>query len=319
MKIIAAVVCGILTFIGSFLPIFIRAAKWTERAESLAGGVFLGAGFAHLLSDSFKDIARGSPHSSYPISGAIAVSVFVLLTCTDIFSYTEQDARMNAINNDGDLESELNDVDNEGNTKEGKDCENPKLDEKEVEPRPDIEEECTLRPDTEHLSGDTQTKAIRDLFGKKTQCLRVPTLSLYIIMDIHSVIEGIALGILSEWKSVIALFVAVAGHKPVEAFALGLIVIGDKPTKWMYWSMLFLYASLSPAGIIIAMYLKEMSSDTVLGCIAAVSAGTFMFVGCNEWANMFLNKSIWAFSEKVWHLGMFSFGVLWMLLIAIIE
>ena len=138
-------------------------------------------------------------------------------------------------------------------------------------------------------------------------------------MVIHSTIEGIALGILPDYTRAVAIFCAIIGHKPVEAFAMGLILLKDTPKKALYWILCVIYTLLTPAGIIIALWVSTMMSAGVRGIISSFSAGTFLFVGVQEWSEMFEHKGEWGCYEKSWHFGMFVLGIAWMLGIAVVE
>ena len=273
------------TLIGSALPMWIRAIKWTSRLESLAGGVFLGAGLAHLLADSFEKIGD----CKYPASPAIALGTFVILTCVELFSYGEHDEEFQT--------GEHHHHHHHGHSNDEK------------------QSLQSLIPD----QPTSQAEEVQ-LFGEETCSLGIPAISLYIIMDIHSAIEGLSLGIMTTWGGIIAILCAIVGHKPVEAFALSLILLKDKPTKFLFWVLVIIYTLMSPAGLIAGIELTDYTdNDWVIGSIAAFSAGTFLFVGCHEWYEMFEHKSEWSCGEKGWHFGMFALGVVWMLLIAIVE
>jgi zinc transporter 1/2/3 len=284
-KWISAIVIWITTFIGSSLPMCITAIRWTSRLESLAGGVFLGAGLGHLLNDAFEELHE---KSEYPWAAAITLIMFAILTAVELFSYGEHDEEFR-------IQEESN--------------RNPLYDQ--------------INPDSKSLESLNSTGSgptPRQLFGQDNSQMTVPTYSLYLIMNIHSIIEGLALGIQHKDSSLIAIFCAIIGHKPVEAFALSLIILKDKPTKLLFWILVFVYTIMTPIGIAAAIIIaKEFDSPWVLGSIAAVSAGTFLFVGCHEWAEMFEHKAEWNCAEKSWHFGMFAIGILWMLLIAIVE
>ena len=280
-KWIFAIIIWITTLLGNSLPMCIKAPSWTSRAESLAGGVFLGAGLAHLLADSTEELEN----YKYPIGPAAALGMFVVLTLVELFSYTEHDA--DAFGQEHHHHNEYD----------------------------------TIEPSTAVLSDSDQLSTSKEvvLCGPSNSLLTVATISLYIIMDIHSLIEGLALGILGTWGGAIAIFCAIVGHKPVEAFALSLILLKDHPKKATFWILVVIYTLLSPIGVISAIYIGEISSSLAKGIIASISAGTFLFVGCHEWSEMFEHKSEWSTKEKWWHFGMFVIGVVWMLLIAIVE
>ncbi|KAH0788753.1 ZIP Zinc transporter family protein [Histomonas meleagridis] len=294
LKIIFAVIIFILTLVGNILPLFITTIRWTSRLESLAGGVFLGAGLAHLLAEANEEFEEVDG-LAYPLAPALALAFLVLLSVVELFTYSEHDA--DAFGDHG--------HDHGG----GHDHYNP------------IGNASLMTSDNDNDIAKQDNKQSSKMveFGNTNKFLTAATISLYIIMDIHSAIEGIALGILPKLSNAIAIFCAIIGHKPVEAFALSLIIIKCRPTKIVFWIMVIIYAVLSPAAIIVAMYIGSKSNSLALGIIESLSAGTFLFVGSHEWSEMFHHKHEWKTSEKLWHLGMFTFGVLWMLLIAIIE
>jgi zinc transporter 1/2/3 len=283
LKYLSAVIIGICTLAGLWMPMCFRAQKWTSRAESLAGGVFLGAGLAHLLAEGYESIEEAYKGNKYPIAPAVCLSTFVLLTCIDLFSYGEHDEEFQVETTKEELLASLLDG-----------------------TQSIIGEEASLA-----------TQANESKFG--TGFLSVPILSIYIIMDVHSIIEGVALGILDGFTKTLAIFFAIIGHKPVEAFALGLILLKDRPKKSVYWTLCIIYSLLTPIGIVAAMWIAKKTGHGVRGIISSFSAGTFLFVGCHEWGEMFKHKQEWGLCEKAWHYLMFTSGIVWMLLIAIIE
>lgn len=321
IKFICAVACAILTFCGTVLILCIRAPKLTERAESLAGGVFFGAGFAHLFFDSSNEIAAYGK-INYPITGAITIGTFIILTTIEIFSYGEDD-----FNNDGSKsfvekrrressqfksteDENQNPIENNTSNSESNDSDN-------LNDKPPIK--VSVEDPQNDESTLTQNEKLPELFSKRFHPLSIPVTVLFFIMLVHSFIEGLALGVMSNLSGVIALACAVGGHKPVEAFALGLIVAQDKPVQWLYWLMMVTYVLMSPIGIVVAIFISQLGNDLVLGVISAISSGTFIFVGCDEWTKMYENRSKWKTSEKLWQTGLYMLGVLWMVLIAIVD
>lgn len=316
IKFICAVVCAILNFLGTVLILCIRAPKLTERAESLAGGVFFGAGFAHLFFDSTNEFFEGGKND-YPITAAITIATFIILTIAEIFSYRGK-------NNKADENNSINEIDDLGNNTINADhqAENdsPKSANQSDSVSSGEDINLTVSGDRINIEESTNKKEeLREIFSKKFHPLSVPVIVLYIIMLIHSFIEGLALGVMNNLSGVIALACAVGGHKPVEAFSLGLLVSQDRPTQYIYWTMMAIYVLISPIGIVVAIFISEIGNHLVLGIISAISAGTFIFVGCDEWSKIYQNKEIWPLSEKFWHIGLYIFGILWMLLIAIVE
>lgn len=267
-KVIASAATLFSTLIGCFLPLKIKEPSWTSRAEALAGGVFLGAGLAHLLADSFQELVEVS---NYPIAPAVCILTFTILTLIEYFTYSERDQ--------------------------------------------DFLETGNGENDVDLLDENRQIRR----FHKDNSGMTVAIISLYCIMCVHSVIEGVALGIIPRWSTTIAIFCAIIGHKPVEAFSMSLIVFKGRPTKKFFFVTILIYCCCTPIATVFATYVGESSSNFVLGLIAAFSAGTFLFVGTTEWSDMMEHKGQHSTVEKIWHFGMFSTGVIWMLGIAIVE
>ncbi|EAY15566.1 transporter, Zip family-related protein [Trichomonas vaginalis G3] len=176
---------------------------------------------------------------------------------------------------------------------------------------------ATERSEASPLEEDEE---IKEMFSDKCRKLSIPTISLYIIMCIHSITAGLALGILKKLDGVIAILCAIVGHKPVEAFAISLVVIKERPHKFLFWPLIIFYTLMTPLGIIVGILVVEfVQNNLALGIVSAFSAGTFLFVGAYEWSYMVADKGQLANCEKLWHFLMFFIGVVWMLLIALVE
>lgn len=285
--------------IGSIGPIFVTAPSWCARLESLAGGVFLGASLAHLLAEAMETISHGLEeahlHVHYPIGPAVTVLTFVILTVVELFSYSEHDAH-------------AFDGEHEGH-------EHHHHHQQDALKDPLVASDVSALQTTD---GEEKHHWKTVEFGDSTKNLTTATISLYIIMVIHSVIEGLALGSVTSLSSIVALWCAVLGHKPVEGFALGLILLKDTPPKWLFFTLMTIYALSSPLLTLVGIWLGNVEGDLIIGIIEAFSAGTFLFVGCHEWAEMFEHKHTWSTKEKLWHFFMFLAGVAWMLLVGLI-
>jgi zinc transporter 1/2/3 len=280
---LSAAIVFITTVLGAGSPIFVTAPKWTARLESLSGGVFLGAGLAHLLADATEELEN----VKYPLAPAVAAGVFVIFTIIELFSYSEHDAAV--------FRDTAHDDDHLHPAKAPL-----------VSPEADQDK---LRSSTSRIVS----------FGPNMSGIDAATISLYLIMSIHSAIEGLALGVLDAWSDTIAILCAIIAHKPVEAFALGLIVIKKSPTAIGFALLMGLYSLFSPIGVVVGIQLRDQGNSLAIGLIEAFSAGAFLFVGCHQWSEMFEHKHTWKTPEKLWHIGVFLGGVIWMLLIALIE
>lgn len=287
-KIISAVATLAVTYIGCAGPLWIKNISWSSRLEAMAGGVFIGAGLAHLLSDATDELTIDAIHTSYPVGSAMCIVTFVLFTGIEMFSHSKK------------AEDENNCCCNE-----------------QEENADQNEYETVTDEDTENINSAEKSK--ESTFGNDNTGIKLPIITLLVMMCVHSVIEGLALGILRKWSGVIAIFCAIVGHKPIEAFAVALVVYKCRPTCLTYWLLISVFAFASPIGIIIGIFLNSIHSPLLIGLITAFSAGTFLFVGSAEWSEMYAKRATWDLKEKGWHFGMYAFGAIWMLIIAIIE
>ncbi|EAX95861.1 ZIP Zinc transporter family protein [Trichomonas vaginalis G3] len=174
----------------------------------------------------------------------------------------------------------------------------------------------TLMDGTPNMLSDAQS-ITPTLFG--TKYLSIQKWSLYIILCIHSFIEGFGLGILLKFTKVVGLYVAMIGFKPIEAFALGLFMIEDRPKKSLYWILSVIYSILTPIFSIVGIYIDKLAGHDTIGIISAFSAGSFLYVGSYEWKNLLYKKKDFSRKERAWNYFMFLGGVVWMLFIAEIE
>ncbi|OHT02115.1 ZIP Zinc transporter family protein [Tritrichomonas foetus] len=355
-KYISAIICLVMTAIGSLLPMFIHSPSWSHRLESLAAGVFLGAGFGHLLHDSTEEFIHAG-QTSFPCASSIALATFAVLSAIDFFTGVSEKGELlkfSESNDNDDIDCSCHSTYSTDNH----DIENP-----ENLPTPDAQVEEVYSPstindnnepsnsnnedlnddnskdfnisdekkckkyritkpndNTSHQSNEYNKKpkhSIKEHFSETMQCLSISMISLYILLCVHCIIEGLAMGITSTWRSSVALMCAIVSHKPVEAFALGLILIKSKPTMTLYITLMIAVAMMTPIGAIIAINISSLGSHVTIGIISAFSAGTFLYVGFNEWAEMISHKIDWPINEKFWNYGLFTIGIIFMILIAL--
>jgi zinc transporter 1/2/3 len=108
-------------------------------------------------------------------------------------------------------------------------------------------------------------------FGADMSGFDAATVSLYVIMGIHSSIEGLALGVLNKWSDVIAILFAIVDNVCLRAYDCAVFI----PV---------------PVGVVIGVGLRATWSHLAIGIIEALSARVCLFIGCHEWSGMFEHK-----------------------------
>ena len=99
-----------------------------------------------------------------------------------------------------------------------------------------------------------------------------------VALSVHAVFEGIALGIQNDIRSVISLAVGILAHKWAESLTLSVSIQKHKQRN----ITLFLFTIMTPAGVGIGFIIQESSSSIVTAITQALSAGTFIYIACNE-------------------------------------
>mmetsp|Transcript_53466 Transcript_53466/g.124531 ORF Transcript_53466/g.124531 Transcript_53466/m.124531 type:complete len:293 (+) Transcript_53466:53-931(+) len=103
---------------------------------------------------------------------------------------------------------------------------------------------------------------------------------LLVALTLHSLMEGLCYGA-SEGSAAFEIFLAILIHKGMAAFALGVAWIRSLPGWRSYLAATFLFALMTPIGILIGQSVEGSLAGSVL---TALAAGTFLYVGLIETA-----------------------------------
>lgn len=112
----------------------------------------------------------------------------------------------------------------------------------------------------------------------------VRSITFVLALGIHSIIEGLAFGVQSGDKAIIALFLSLMVHKLIVAFSVGLQLFRTHAhqVKWVIISI-FILAAMTPLGAIIGILVSSAASNTLLKAAAVtvlqgLAVGTFLYV-----------------------------------------
>lgn len=100
-------------------------------------------------------------------------------------------------------------------------------------------------------------------------------------ISIHSVFEGLALGLSSSRFEIFAYLLAIGLHKWAIALAIGMSFASEGIER--NWSIfcIMIFAIATPSGILSGLFLDGMGNK-LNGLLNAVSAGTFLYIGLVE-------------------------------------
>lgn len=108
------------------------------------------------------------------------------------------------------------------------------------------------------------------------------SLALLFALSLHSLFEGLAVGLQSNVSDLIHILVAVVLHKMVVAFSLGLNLVQTELSVSSIVKSNFLFSITSPLGMCIAVALQEfghsISSSIMNGILQGLACGTFVYV-----------------------------------------
>lgn len=99
-------------------------------------------------------------------------------------------------------------------------------------------------------------------------------------LSVHELFEGLAVGLEDTSATVWYMFGAVAAHKLVLAFCVGVELIVAKTQKWLAFVYVFTFAAVSPLGIGIGILISGESSTTglVSAILQGLASGTLLYV-----------------------------------------
>lgn len=105
---------------------------------------------------------------------------------------------------------------------------------------------------------------------------------LTIVLSLHSVIAGYAIGAGGTLNLVLVIFAAEISHKLSAAFALGVSLMRSGMPGARMRRVLLLFALMTPAGIALGEFVSSRihgnTASLVSGVINAIAAGTFLYV-----------------------------------------
>eukprot|EP00057_Strongylocentrotus_purpuratus_P006548 XP_011661022.1 PREDICTED: zinc transporter ZIP3-like [Strongylocentrotus purpuratus] len=104
---------------------------------------------------------------------------------------------------------------------------------------------------------------------------------LLLALSVHSVFEGMALGLQEDIKQIIYLLVAMVAHESLAAFALGASLLKSEVQLSAYIVYGVIFSSMIPLGAAIGVGIQSNHSfgaDVCSAVMQAVAAGIFIFV-----------------------------------------
>eukprot|EP00730_Choanoeca_flexa_P003404 TRINITY_DN11400_c0_g1_i2.p3 TRINITY_DN11400_c0_g1~~TRINITY_DN11400_c0_g1_i2.p3 ORF type:complete len:302 (+),score=39.07 TRINITY_DN11400_c0_g1_i2:2315-3220(+) len=252
-----------LGLVSAFLPRWLRVEKMQgsmrlQLSICFAAGVFIAAGFLHLLPDA---IEGGEAHDqNFPFTCLTVLAGFVSLF---LFEYATGQLIGRSIAPHTTVTS--------GQDRPSEAGEHSSLLVKSA--KFSAKDDMGMNLINSQVQADPLT----------TQANRTYiALCLTIALSVHSCIAGLALGA-SSAKSSVAVFFAIIAHKGLAGFALG-VEIRTSPMKPLLQLLaVFVFAFATPIGIVAGILTAEQGDN--LSYVQAFAAGTFLEIGGKHMAS----------------------------------
>ena len=215
IKALAALAILVVGVAGGAIPLLATRHHASHRVLSLgnalAGGIFLGAGFLHLLPEASEALGDVMEYPLAPLLAAVGVCVLLLID------------------------------------------------------RVLLE---TIRPADTGPSEETRQP--------------IYPVVLLVVLSVHSVIAGIALGLEADLAASVLVMIAILCHKGSAAFALVVSVLASGADTRRVWRILAIFVTMTPVGISIgtgaSSLLGGQTATLIEGSFNALAAGTFVYV-----------------------------------------
>ena len=103
----------------------------------------------------------------------------------------------------------------------------------------------------------------------------------WLMLSVHSLVLGTALGLSHEYGLIIMLFLAIITHKWAESFAIAMQLNKSSLTTKHSVILFLIFASMTPLGIFTGWYFdRGVETNSLIDPILiAISAGTFLYLG----------------------------------------
>ena len=132
-------------------------------------------------------------------------------------------------------------------------------------------------------------------------------------MGIHSLFEGLALGVEENDKGFINMLIAIFAHKWCDSLVVGFSFVNAELSTRMSIMLILFLSLFTPLGIFIG-FLGE-DSKTLTGVFQSISAGTFIYISCGE----IIVEEFSIATRKYLKFLMYAFGIAFVTLMTSIE
>jgi len=124
--------------------------------------------------------------------------------------------------------------------------------------------------------------SLREQKAKSSSCPNMTPFILMIALSIHSIFEGLALGLEDSISGTVNMIIAICIHKGAASLSLGISLVKTFPDnfKLCRW-LVFTFSCATPLGVLLGMAVKN-AGEIYSVVFSSLAAGSFVYIGCNE-------------------------------------
>ncbi|XP_072173259.1 zinc transporter ZIP3-like [Diadema setosum] len=299
---VCIVIVFLVTLVGALLPLKVfgrqasqSKAQW-QRSEKirnlcncLAGGVFMGTCFLGLLPSArrkFEDVfERSNYQTDYPVCEAVVIAgFFLILVLEQVMTafqqkvHTVEYVQLQQLEADLDLSQESSDHDGTMDVEDDDEyviLQSPSQNQLNGGARGDSSYDVHISNHShDHQGGHSH-------FANLDSSNFLHSLILLLALSVHSVFEGMALGLQEDIKQIVYLLVAMVAHESLAAFALGASLLKSKTRLCAFVTFSVIFSSMIPVGTAIGVGIQatpSFATDVCSAIMQALAAGIFIYV-----------------------------------------
>lgn len=102
-----------------------------------------------------------------------------------------------------------------------------------------------------------------------------------IMLSIHSLLEGVALGIRDDFSLLIVIFIAIMAHKWAASYSLAIQISKNNLEPLKSWGLFLVFAIMTPLGIFFGNLINTglETNNIIAPAFGSLAAGTFLYIG----------------------------------------
>ena len=105
---------------------------------------------------------------------------------------------------------------------------------------------------------------------------------LMIALSVHSIFEGLALGLATTEAAVMNMVIAILAHKGAAGSSLGISLVKTFPDNFrLCKQLIWMFTVATPIGVLIGMIVAN-AGEIYEVVFTSIAAGTFLYIACSE-------------------------------------